>query len=261
MANYPDNYFVPRTRNNKEGIVYEPSDKETFFVEDINKGDDEIVAIQNELGKNPSGDFDNVKKRIEAIERGGIDRVNIKIPTVSSDPFYLDAYSTEFLATGAIIKTSDTRFEIAKFYTKQTPPFCADFGKNPKLSVVLKINSMTDTDINFGMGDRYFFDYGPYAGFNFYGGNLHCKVADHEGYDVSDEIITGVDLSVFNHFRIEYETGVGAKFYVNNVLKSTLNNSLPDGYTGSPFRVDFRNFSDTTDAQLHFRPFTYSQDI
>jgi len=63
-ASYPSSIFSPRTRENKSGINYDADKKTVLFVEDIDKGDDEIVAVETELGTLPKGDFSDVKTRL-----------------------------------------------------------------------------------------------------------------------------------------------------------------------------------------------------
>ncbi len=72
MADYPSSIFSKRTRANKSGVVYD-ADKETvIFVEDVDKGDDEITAIETELGTLPKGSYTNVKTRLENNELVGL---------------------------------------------------------------------------------------------------------------------------------------------------------------------------------------------
>jgi len=50
MATYPNNIFSPREKQNRSGVEYDPEKKTVIFVEDIKKLDDEVVAIEEELG-------------------------------------------------------------------------------------------------------------------------------------------------------------------------------------------------------------------
>lgn len=68
MASYPNAVYSHRTRENKSGVVYDASKTRTLFVEDVNKSDDEISAIETELGTNPKGGYADVKARIVAVE-------------------------------------------------------------------------------------------------------------------------------------------------------------------------------------------------
>jgi len=49
MADYPTGVYTPRTRENKSGVVYDANKKTVIYVEDINKTDDEVVAIETDL--------------------------------------------------------------------------------------------------------------------------------------------------------------------------------------------------------------------
>lgn len=65
---YPAAIYTPRTKANYSGVVYDASDSDRIFAEDVSKDDAEIVAIETELGTTPSGTFDTVKLRLEDIE-------------------------------------------------------------------------------------------------------------------------------------------------------------------------------------------------
>jgi hypothetical protein len=68
MSNYPNSIYSPRTKENKAGVVYDESKKTVGYAEDVTKLDDEVIAIEEELGTDPKGDYDNVKDRIIATE-------------------------------------------------------------------------------------------------------------------------------------------------------------------------------------------------
>lgn len=68
MASYPDEIYSPRAKENKSGVEYDPDRKTVLFAEDVVKDDDEIVAIETELGLNPKGAYSNVKSRLESLE-------------------------------------------------------------------------------------------------------------------------------------------------------------------------------------------------
>jgi hypothetical protein len=61
MAKYPDEIFEPREKEDRAGVVYDPTKKTVIFAEDIKALDDEVKAIETELGTNPRGTFDSVK--------------------------------------------------------------------------------------------------------------------------------------------------------------------------------------------------------
>jgi len=61
---YPTAVYPPRVKKNKIGADYRPDDPYTFFAPDVTKLDDEIVAIETELGTSPKGSFADVKSAI-----------------------------------------------------------------------------------------------------------------------------------------------------------------------------------------------------
>ena len=46
MADYPDSVYTPRAKENKSGVVYDPTKKTVLFVEDLTKLEDEVVALE-----------------------------------------------------------------------------------------------------------------------------------------------------------------------------------------------------------------------
>ena len=67
MAQYPDEIYTPRARENRSGVTYDPDKKTVIFAEDLKKSDDEVVAIETELGTNPKGAYATVKAWLEAL--------------------------------------------------------------------------------------------------------------------------------------------------------------------------------------------------
>lgn len=49
MADYPNSVYVPRTRENKSGVVYDAGKETVLFAEDLNYTDAEITAIETDL--------------------------------------------------------------------------------------------------------------------------------------------------------------------------------------------------------------------
>ena len=67
MADFPGGVYSPRTKENKPGVAYEPAKTTIGFAEDINKLDDEVVAIETflspkKLTLRPEVNIDEVKK-------------------------------------------------------------------------------------------------------------------------------------------------------------------------------------------------------
>ena len=71
-AIYPGGTYSPRTKENKPGVEYN-ADKSTIgYVEDVTKLDDEVVAIETELGINPKGDWASVAAAIADLKQVSI---------------------------------------------------------------------------------------------------------------------------------------------------------------------------------------------
>lgn len=68
MADFPNSVYTPRVKENKSGVVFDVDKKTTLFAEDVSKLDDEVVAIESELGANPKGTYGNVLERLDDID-------------------------------------------------------------------------------------------------------------------------------------------------------------------------------------------------
>lgn len=88
MASYPNSIASFRTKENRSGVAYDETKKTVPFAEDNIYQDDEIVAIETELGTLPKGAHADVRTRLEAIEasigahhttheNGGADEISV----------------------------------------------------------------------------------------------------------------------------------------------------------------------------------------
>lgn len=68
MASYPSSIYSPRTKANRSGVVYDAAKTTVLFAEDVVKDDDEIVAVETELGTNPKGAKADVKTRLDDVD-------------------------------------------------------------------------------------------------------------------------------------------------------------------------------------------------
>jgi len=68
MSDYPAGVYAPRTKENKSGVVYTPANKTAGYAEDVTKLDDEVVAIETELGANPKGTKTDVVERLDDVD-------------------------------------------------------------------------------------------------------------------------------------------------------------------------------------------------
>lgn len=68
MSNYPGAIDEFRTTQNLPGILYDETDTTTVYAEDSNNATSAIVAIETELGTNPSGASATVAGRLDGID-------------------------------------------------------------------------------------------------------------------------------------------------------------------------------------------------
>lgn len=115
MATYPGGIYSPRTKNNKEGVAYVEEEDTTLFAEDVVKDDEEIVAIETELGINPKGVYGDVAARLDDMSGGGgaeyYDAVvapsGADYDSVADACAGEDAGATIFIRKGTYIETAD----------------------------------------------------------------------------------------------------------------------------------------------------------
>ena len=68
MADFPTSVYVPRTKQNRLGVVYDPTKTRVGYAEDVTKLDAEVVSIETILGLNPQGASASVGARISALD-------------------------------------------------------------------------------------------------------------------------------------------------------------------------------------------------
>lgn len=71
-ASFPDAIKTFRAVENRDGIVYDANDTKRLYAEDLQQIDEEIVAIETELGTDPKGADASVKARLDRMD-GEID--------------------------------------------------------------------------------------------------------------------------------------------------------------------------------------------
>lgn len=81
MASYPSSIYSPRTKSNKYGVVYDESKQTIIFADDIVNLDNEVVAIEETLGENVQGGYDNVADFLTAI----VAALALKLENVEED--------------------------------------------------------------------------------------------------------------------------------------------------------------------------------
>ena len=65
--NYPNSIYSPRTKENKSGVVYDPTKKTIGYAEDVVNLDNEVVGIETELGLLPKWTSASVKERLKGL--------------------------------------------------------------------------------------------------------------------------------------------------------------------------------------------------
>jgi hypothetical protein len=128
MADYPVAVYVPRTKENKYGVVYNPLKTKTIYAEDVTKLDDEVVAIETTLGENPQGAYDTVAERLDAVVGGGA-TLTVILPTETADgtrTVFTFAHSPIFLFADGQGMTDGNGFALAG-----GGPFTATFDNPP----------------------------------------------------------------------------------------------------------------------------------
>jgi hypothetical protein len=111
MADYPSGVYSPRTKTNKPGVVYTPS-KSTFgYAEDVVFLDDEVVAIENELGIDPKNTSANVAERLKGIRSlAGADNDILQIDGPAVNIFGQLFIDNDLLVDGDIFHGLDNQY-------------------------------------------------------------------------------------------------------------------------------------------------------
>lgn len=122
MASYPSSIYSPRTKANRAGVVYDAMKTTVGYAEDVTKLDDEVVAIENELGLNPKGTSASVLERIKGFRSLSgatadslvISGVLVGIGTASPTTrlYIKDTSDCIFTIDGATGKSAQIRFNI-----------------------------------------------------------------------------------------------------------------------------------------------------
>ncbi len=69
---YPAGIYNPRTKANKSGVVYDVNKPTVGYAEDVTKLDDEVVAVETELGTDASGAYATVKAWLTALTSAAV---------------------------------------------------------------------------------------------------------------------------------------------------------------------------------------------
>jgi len=120
---WPDANYSPRTKSDKVGVEYDSAIPTTLFAEDILKADDEIVAIEGDLGLGPKLTSASVMERLKGVRSlsdSDADVINIKTGNVGIgmalpvDKLHVDASSTKGI-TISRSTTADSEIGVLNF--------------------------------------------------------------------------------------------------------------------------------------------------
>jgi hypothetical protein len=231
MTVYPSAIYTARAIENRSGVVYEFSKKTVLFAEDVSKLNDEVNAIETELGTSPKGSYADVDARLSAIEKdvsnagffGGGGKIiwqNINILDIVANSSYL--------ALGFVqISTTNVAGNESYCIGGLNDTFRLDFSNNFIWECKHYSASVGDADWFVGAGDYLNNDDGSLCGFFIDNGVGYAVLDDGVG---SGRVLTA--LSSFAGkgsytYRIEFEAGVEARFYVNGTLQATVSANLP----------------------------------
>ena len=233
-ANYPGSTYSPRTKENKAGVVYDASKKTIAYAEDLIKLDDEVVAIETELGTNAKGIYATVKAWLTALSidcyRSIINWAAVS--DVTDEAFGGGVYSLHThllkLTTGAGSPA------VAGLYFNEVHS-SAFFEAGKKISVEFVILNYPTADANTLIGLGFGDIRSEKIGFGFEIGLGFASNYDIVAYSAPDDwggryTDTGEDISAGNQFtrlKAVFTPGTDIKFYVNGVLKATHTEDLP----------------------------------
>jgi len=239
MADYPDSVYSPRTKENRSGVSYEPTKKSVLFAEDISKLDDEVVAIETELGANPKGDSADVAARLDALAAKTIFDKFIDIIKWITDIDYmswnvsLDGNSNANFNNTHLELVVDNTIDHTAVVSPRDPYIkIVDSGKlltvDFQIVALDRITSSTIYLIFVNPNWPYFpNDTDAAIGFVIKNGTIYGHCADGSNYT---DTTTGVTFSLGTQrtrLRFVFNPGTNCKFYVNDVLKCTITANLP----------------------------------
>lgn len=129
------------------------------------------------------------------------------------------------------------------------------YNNDPLLEFDAKFNATSAAEVFFGMGDREgtFDEY--FCGFKILNGTLSARI-----YSASDGVehlqtISGIDVSEYHTYTMQYLHGVGGKFYIDGTLVAELNYTSLDGTHTAIYEVSIENTTAGNQPIAFLRPF------
>jgi hypothetical protein len=198
--------------------------------------------------------------KLNNLERNLFNKTIIASSFQSLDGFDVVSAETQFSLAGLWINTSTALDNLAYCASNETEGLNIDWEKNPVLDLALSFRLGTNHDIFFGLGDHILTSDGPFCGFKIINGTLSACVWDEDGANDEEEEISGITLTDFNKYHIEFISGEGAKFYINDELKAELNYTEINPSLGRHFYLVMYNRTAGQHLEAIIKPFSYSEN-
>lgn len=292
MATYPGGVYSPRTKNNKEGVVYDPEADTALFAEDIVNDDNEIVAIETELGTNPKGIFATVKAWLETIP---VKATGAEIDTGTDDNKFATAKAINDSDVFNIRKDKQqimTYFESLDGWNKSGAGIAISLGglsmqttssinttkfisaapigvespvvwtEDSHWQTSFKLSYLTDQLFYALLGDGPGEDEVNSYGFKVVDGTLYAIHISTVG-EVKTEYTTEIEeitLTDFNVYRAEFDSVAQEfRFYVNGVLRATHTENIPTAGAWQLVNISLKNTA-ASNKLVIIKYFYVSQD-
>ena len=233
---YPDAIYSPRVKSNKAGVNYDSSKATTLYAPDVSQDDDEIVAIETELGLNPKGEYPSLIDRIlagdvsEAV-RYKAGRRGFKTDFQSTDFAQIFKSAAAGRAAGEQsldIYTGNTINNYNRyFYGIEQEGLGYRPDKNPRVAFLMKAGQATAQEIFLILGEG---SEQSAFGFKIVNGQIYAWSHYWDVDEVDHIYIEAVAGTVtdLNLFEAVYTYQTDIKYYINGVLVHTQTTDLPE---------------------------------
>jgi len=233
MANYPNSIYSPRTKANRSGVIYDSNKQTVIFAEDIQNDDNEIVAIENELGLNPKGSYADVKTRLDALAAKSIfDKFRDLVHWNSIDGFTVtkdaDCTASPCDSTLDLYVANVTNRKVG---VRSTAHYRKLIASGKPLTIEFLISYFPSPTVSntvwLYFGTSYYqppYDDEDVFGFKIVDGEVYANNGKSAGGYHNTITSTGITLpdgAQLTRLRVVFTPGTDCKFYVNDVLKVT----------------------------------------
>lgn len=260
MTNFPASIYSPRAKKNRAGVTYDANKQDLMYVEDVQKLDDEVVAIENLLGVNgQSGAINGVIARKKLLESYFLSN-SLKViynPLLTYAPF-----STAVGGGGTIGQF----FAIGYCRTSASANGWARQNYNSQELYISYLDAVNYTKAYVGLitGNKLAFigiSQGllttqtsliatPYttihAGFIFENDKFYCSSGNGSNQQTT-EITKPTSVAIF---KISMNATAGIDFFINGVLVATHSTYYSNSYGYMQWFVS--NLSVASDTYLYF---------